>query len=55
LKKKVQKRNIKNGIHWCSTLKAVTTVMKKRGEDPDVIYFDNQELLEWSIVPIGST
>jgi hypothetical protein len=29
--------------------------MKKRGEDPDVIYFDNQELLEWSIVPIGST
>jgi HK97 family phage prohead protease len=26
----------------------------KRGEDPDVIYFDNQELLEWSVVPIGS-
>lgn len=27
---------------------------EKRGEDPEVVYFDNQELLEWSIVPIGS-
>jgi HK97 family phage prohead protease len=27
---------------------------QKLGEDPDVIYFDDQELLEWSIVPIGS-
>jgi len=26
----------------------------KLGEDPDVIYFDEQELLEWSIVPLGS-
>ncbi len=25
-----------------------------RGENPDVLYFDEQELLEWSIVPIGS-
>lgn len=24
------------------------------GEDPDVLYFDRQDLLEWSIVPIGS-
>lgn len=27
---------------------------KQLGEDPDVIYFDEQELLEWSIVAIGS-
>lgn len=27
---------------------------EKVGEDKDVIYFDEQELLEWSIVPIGS-
>jgi HK97 family phage prohead protease len=27
---------------------------EKLGEDRDVIYFDQQELLEWSIVPIGS-
>jgi HK97 family phage prohead protease len=27
---------------------------EKLGEDKDVIYFDEQELLEWSIVPIGS-
>ena len=26
----------------------------KLGEDPEVIYFDEQELYEWSIVPIGS-
>lgn len=24
------------------------------GEDPDVLYFDKMDLLEWSIVPIGS-
>ena len=27
---------------------------EKLGEDKDVIYFDEQELLEWSIVPVGS-
>ena len=27
---------------------------EKLGEDRDVIYFDETELLEWSIVPIGS-
>jgi len=27
---------------------------EKLGEDKDVIYFDEQVLLEWSIVPIGS-
>ena len=27
---------------------------EKFGEDRDLIYFDEQELLEWSIVPIGS-
>lgn len=27
---------------------------EKLGEDKDVIYFDESELLEWSIVPIGS-
>lgn len=27
---------------------------EKLGENPDVIYFDEQVLLEWSIVPIGS-
>lgn len=27
---------------------------EKLGEDADVIYFDETELLEWSIVPIGS-
>jgi HK97 family phage prohead protease len=27
---------------------------EKLGEDRDMIYFDEQELLEWSIVPIGS-
>lgn len=27
---------------------------EKLGENPDIIYFDEQELLEWSIVPIGS-
>lgn len=27
---------------------------KKLGEDPDVIYFDEQELFEWAIVDIGS-
>lgn len=27
---------------------------EKLGEDREVIYFDEQELLEWSIVPIGS-
>lgn len=27
---------------------------EKLGEDRDLIYFDEQELLEWSIVPIGS-
>lgn len=27
---------------------------EKLGEDKDVIYFDEVELLEWSIVPIGS-
>jgi HK97 family phage prohead protease len=27
---------------------------EKLGENPDFIYFDEQELLEWSIVPIGS-
>lgn len=26
----------------------------KLGEDPEIIYFDEMELLEWSIVPIGS-
>lgn len=31
--------------HWGDT---------KLGEDADVIYFDEQVLLEWSIVPIGS-
>jgi HK97 family phage prohead protease len=31
--------------HWGS---------KESGEDPDVLYFDRQELLEFSIVPIGS-
>ncbi len=25
-----------------------------KGENPDVIYFTRQELLEWSIVPVGS-
>src|SRR5690554_2762487 len=25
-----------------------------KGENPDVLYFTRQELLEWSIVPIGS-
>lgn len=27
---------------------------KKLGEDPDLIYFDEQELFEWAIVDIGS-
>lgn len=36
--------NPKRG-HWGDT---------KLGENPDVIYFDEQELLEWSIVPLGS-
>lgn len=27
---------------------------KERGEDPDVVYFTRQQLLEFSIVPIGS-
>lgn len=27
---------------------------KERGEDPDVLYFTKQELVEFSIVPIGS-
>jgi HK97 family phage prohead protease len=27
---------------------------EKLGEDRDVVYFDQMELLEWSIVPIGS-
>jgi len=27
---------------------------EKLGEDRDLIYFDEQELLEWSIVPLGS-
>ena len=27
---------------------------EKLGEDKELIYFDEQELLEWSIVPIGS-
>lgn len=27
---------------------------EKLGEDKDVIYFDEQELIEWSIVPLGS-
>lgn len=27
---------------------------EKLGENPEIIYFDEQELLEWSIVPIGS-
>ena len=27
---------------------------EKLGEDKDLIYFDEQILLEWSIVPIGS-
>lgn len=27
---------------------------EKMGEDKDVVYFDEQELLEWSIVPLGS-
>ena len=36
--------NPKNG-HWG---------YDKLGEDRDVIYFDEQELLEWSVVPIGS-
>ena len=26
----------------------------KLGEDPEIIYFDEMELLEWSIVPLGS-
>jgi len=28
--------------------------VEEAGEDPDVLYFDEQELLEFSIVPIGS-
>lgn len=28
--------------------------VREAGEDPDVLYFDEQELLEFSIVPIGS-
>lgn len=28
--------------------------IKEAGEDPDVLYFTRQDLLEWSIVPIGS-
>jgi len=27
---------------------------KNKGEDPVVLYFDEVELLEWSIVPVGS-
>lgn len=27
---------------------------EKLGEDKDIIYFDEQELVEWSIVPLGS-
>lgn len=27
---------------------------EKLGEDKDIIYFDEQELIEWSIVPLGS-
>lgn len=36
--------NIKRG-HWGD---------KKLGEDPDMIYFDEQELREWSVVALGS-
>src|SRR5690606_35828868 len=28
--------------------------VEEAGEDPEVLYFDRQELLEFSIVPIGS-
>jgi len=28
--------------------------VEKNGEDPDILYFDEVELLEWSIVPVGS-
>lgn len=28
--------------------------VKEAGEDPDVLYFDRQELIEFSIVPVGS-
>lgn len=28
--------------------------VESQGEDPNVLYFDKMELLEWSIVPIGS-
>lgn len=27
---------------------------KKLGEDPDMVYFDEQELYEWSVVTVGS-
>lgn len=52
------KRKIDNGILRMASVGANVAEYhrgeQERGEDPDTIYFTRQELIEWSIVPVGS-
>lgn len=51
-------RKVKNGTLRMASIGANPTQghwgVKEAGEDPEVLYFDRQELLEFSLVPIGS-
>lgn len=51
-------RKVKNGTLRMASIGATPSEghwgKKEAGEDPEVLYFDRQELLEFSIVPIGS-
>lgn len=51
-------RKVQNGTLRMASIGANPTEghfgKKESGENPDVLYFDRQELLEFSIVPIGS-
>lgn len=52
------KRKVEHGTLRMASINAIPKKGhygdEKRGEKKDVLYFDQQELLAWSIVPIGS-
>lgn len=51
-------RKVKNGILRMASIGADVYEWHwgdfDKGENPDLLYFDRQSLLEWSVVPIGS-
>ena len=51
-------RKVKRGVLKMASVGAIPKKWsignKEKGEDPDVLYFNEQELIEWSIVPVGA-